>query len=206
MIPNTLTFSRIVLAAAFAVGVWAFSSDGTLSLPGLVVLGVLGLAAELTDILDGYVARTTGSATMLGGLLDPLSDSLSRLAVYFAMALVGWITIAVPLVMTGRDVIVAYTRTINAFTGGKTSARISGKFKAIVQGGGVVVAVVLAFLVGSTDEGLIATLRGILAGAIIVVTVWSLLDYVRGSLPGIRKMNGKRVADAPSGETSSEKR
>lgn len=105
---------------------------------------------------------------------------------YFAMALAGWITIAVPLAMTARDIVVAYTRIVQALAGGKTSARASGKFKAVIQGAGIFVIVGLAAAQDRLDAGLVQILRAAVAALIIAVTSWSLLDYVRGAAGGIR--------------------
>jgi phosphatidylglycerophosphate synthase len=104
------------------------------------------------------------------------------------MALAGWVTIAVPLAMALRDILVSYTRIVQAMVGGKTSARLSGKLKAIVQGGGVFVLVVLAagWLGLSGEVGRL--IRGIAAGAILAVTAWSLADYLRGAAPGIKAL------------------
>ena len=105
---------------------------------------------------------------------------------YFAMALAGWITIAVPLAMTARDIVVAYTRIVQALTGGKTSARTSGKLKAFVQGAGIFAIVGFAAGQARLDPNLVQVLRAGIAALIIAVTSWSLLDYIHDAGPGIR--------------------
>ena len=120
MLAYLLTFARLPLAGAFAAIVAVLAGGSPVPVGWAIVLFVIAGCEELTDLLDGLVARRTGTASQLGGLLDPLADSLARLTMYFAMALAGWITIAVPLVMTARDIVVAYTRIVQALTGGKT--------------------------------------------------------------------------------------
>ena len=186
MLAYLLTFARLPLAGAFAVIVAV--QAGRPGVPAgwaIVLFGIAG-CEELTDYLDGLVARKTGAASPLGGLLDPLADSLARLTMYFAMALAGWITIAVPLVMTARDIVVAYTRIVQALTGGKTSARASGKFKAVVQGAGLFAIVGLAAGTAWLGAELDQVLRAAVAAMIIAATSWSMLDYVHGAAGGIR--------------------
>jgi phosphatidylglycerophosphate synthase len=187
MVANILTALRLVVAAAFCV-VAACLAAPTPTLAVAAALIAIGVAEELTDLFDGMAARHFGTASQIGGIVDPMVDSLSRLAIYFALALLGWVSIAVPLVMTGRDVIVAYTRIVNALTGGKTSARTSGKLKAIIQGGGIAVLVAIAWLGHHLPAGTIGTLRIVGAGIIVAATAWSLIDYLRGAMPGLRTM------------------
>jgi phosphatidylglycerophosphate synthase len=182
---HAITTGRLVLAAAFAAVTGFCAGNDRLSWPAAVVLIALAGLEELTDLLDGWVARRMGTASTLGGIFDPLSDSLSRLTIYFSMALAGWVPLAVPLVMTGRDIIVAYTRIANALTGGKTSARLSGKCKAVIQGGGIWVILALAI---HGQASWIGGARWGAGGLIIAVTAWSLVDYLRGSLPAIRAL------------------
>ena len=202
MTANALTASRLILAGIFSAGVALVSGPQPAALGALAMLAVLAVAEELTDMLDGMVARGTGTATQLGGILDPLADSLARLAMYFAMALAGWVPLAVPLVMAGRDVIVAYTRIINALTGGKTSARMSGKFKALVQCGGIFAVLVLAALEGRAGQELLTASRWVVAAAVIVATLWSLCDYVRGAWPGVRQMAQPAVQKGAAAATA----
>ena len=147
---------------------------------------VLAGLAEATDLLDGWAARRFGTVSELGGLADPLCDSLARLTVFFAMALAGWVWIGVPLVMAGRDIVVAYIRIVLGRTGRKTSARVSGKLKAVVQGMAVFVLITLASeWAGAVDA---VMWRNITGYVVIMVTVWSLVDYCRAGWPAILEL------------------
>ncbi|MFP4054528.1 MAG: CDP-alcohol phosphatidyltransferase family protein [Phycisphaerae bacterium] len=181
-----ITLSRLALAGVFAALVAAADAAGV-SLAWAAGLVLLAIVEEVTDLADGYLARRFGLTTELGGLLDPLMDSLSRLTMYFALGLAGWVTVAVPLVMVLRDVVVGYTRIIQARIGGQTSARWSGKVKAIIQGGAVPVLIGLQWLARGRAEWAIV-LQWITAGGVIAVTLWSLIDYLRGAWGGIAAM------------------
>ncbi len=192
MLAWILTLVRLPLAAAFALvlGVYTYSHQ-PLTIAQIIALLALALAAEITDAIDGWIARRSGSQSELGGLVDPLSDSLARLTMYFALALRGWAWIAVPLVMAGRDLIVAYVRVVVGSIGGKTSARISGKVKAIVQGAGIVALVLLAGAptnAGTLEYSHVHMYRQIVAAVVLVITIWSLVDYVRAGWPAVVQM------------------
>lgn len=68
--PNVLSALRLPLALAFP---FAARSKG----PALVVLALAGL----TDVLDGYLARTRGQVTSTGAVLDPVADKVFALSV-----------------------------------------------------------------------------------------------------------------------------
>ena len=191
MLANFLTLSRLVLAGAVAAWVCAIGPTGEVSPAAAIAMCLIAIAAELTDIFDGVAARAAGTASEFGAILDPLVDSLGRLAMYFALAYAGWVTWAVPLVMTARDIIVAYTRVINAMTGNKVSARLSGKIKAIIQGGGVPVLVGIEWMRVAVDPFWSARLLAFGTALLVGVTLWSLGDYVVGALPAVRIMLSK---------------
>ena len=183
-----LTLSRVALAGVFAalVAVWGPGPVDGAAAAGLLLVAAV---AECTDMLDGWAARRTGTASELGGLLDPLCDSLSRLTMFFAAGLMGWVWLAVPLTMAGRDIIVAYVRIVVGRAGGNTSARTSGKIKAFVQGGGIFAIVLLASRwMGEGAGGFVPWARAVVSVVVMAVTLWSLADYVRGGWPAIRKM------------------
>jgi cardiolipin synthase len=70
-LPNILSGIRLIL-----VGVFVMLFRAGKYLPALSVFVI----AFLTDILDGYLARSHGWVTNLGKLLDPLADKLMTLA------------------------------------------------------------------------------------------------------------------------------
>ncbi len=78
-VPNMISIIRIGLMYGGAI----------LFVMGYPIAGVSsGIAAGLSDYLDGYIARRTGQVTELGAILDRLSDLVMEttslvLAVYF---------------------------------------------------------------------------------------------------------------------------
>lgn len=98
-VPNLLTLCRFLLIpvyiAVFAAGhvEWAF---------------VIVLAAGLTDILDGYIARTRGLVTRAGEMLDPLADKCMMITVILSLMIAGYIPwfAAVPIFLRDAGMIV----------------------------------------------------------------------------------------------------
>ncbi len=77
-IPNILSIIRIILAVVFAVLLYNFYK--------LPAAGVF-LLAILTDLADGYIARTYNQITMLGKILDPAADRLLMLTAFVILFL-----------------------------------------------------------------------------------------------------------------------
>ena len=79
-IPNVLTMIRLLLVPVFVV----------LFLKGykMASLGVF-VAASLTDMLDGYLARKLNQITDFGKLFDPLADKLMVLSAMVCQGIVG---------------------------------------------------------------------------------------------------------------------
>ena len=79
-IPNVLTMIRLLLVPVFVV----------LFLKGhkMASLGVF-IAASLTDMLDGYLARKLNQITDFGKLFDPLADKLMVLSAMVCQGIAG---------------------------------------------------------------------------------------------------------------------
>ncbi len=124
---NAITLSRIVLTIAGVLLIFS----GNIKL--LVIAYVIMSLSEVSDIIDGYVARRDELVTDLGKILDPLSDSISRFFYFFALAHHGLFPIWFMVFFFLRDIIVAYVRIFASFSGTVMSARFSGKLKGGVQ-------------------------------------------------------------------------
>src|SRR5690606_15897420 len=104
---QVVTLARVPLAIALAV---ILQSNESLTMGVLVACSVLLAISEVTDFLDGQLARRLGVVSETGAMLDPYSDSVSRLIVYWSLAQRDLTLSFVPLVMAVRDVTVAYCR------------------------------------------------------------------------------------------------
>ncbi len=86
-IPNILSSIRIVMVGVFA---WLFL---TAKIPYpqnyLWALGVFVLAF-VTDVLDGFLARTFNWVTPVGKLLDPLADKLMSITALIVILIRKW--------------------------------------------------------------------------------------------------------------------
>jgi len=74
-LPNLLTYARIA-AVPVVVGCMYLQSVVGYGLWLRWVALFVFIAAGLTDVLDGYVARTYGQQSVFGRMLDPIADKL----------------------------------------------------------------------------------------------------------------------------------
>ena len=74
-LPNLLTYARIV-AVPVVVGCMYFQSVLGYGLWLRWVALAIFIAAGITDVLDGYVARSWGQQSTFGRMLDPIADKL----------------------------------------------------------------------------------------------------------------------------------
>lgn len=134
-VANCLTFIRIFISPVFLLIYLQHEALGIarLYLP-YVLLFLLGVS-ELSDALDGFLARKYNQVTDLGKILDPMADSISRISVFLTFTQPP---VNVPLVLVFvflyRDSVISTLRTICALRGFALAARPSGKIKAIIQG------------------------------------------------------------------------
>lgn len=176
LLVQACTGSRALLAGGVAA-VLAAASAG--SAGAWAAVGLLAII-ELTDFLDGALARRFGVTGRFGELFDPYCDSIARLIVFFALASADLVPLWLPAVMAIRDVSVAYVRILCMHTGRKVAARFSGKLKAVVQGAGAIV--FMTMFAWPALDALAGQLRPVLAAIIAAVTLWSAVDYLIGAL------------------------
>lgn len=96
-VPNQLTFLRFIFLPFFIISIWYDHYDWA--------LGVL-IAAAVSDLLDGVLARRLNQKTDLGAYLDPIADKLLLSSAFLMLALkhkvFWWLTILV----LARDVLI----------------------------------------------------------------------------------------------------
>jgi cardiolipin synthase (CMP-forming) len=93
------TIARIILIPVFGL-LWAKGQNDT-------ALWVF-VAAAVTDILDGLIARALHQHSRLGAILDPAADKLLLLVGYLVGTFVGAVPLWLAALVIGRDVLVAF--------------------------------------------------------------------------------------------------
>lgn len=99
-IANVVTVMRLVLIPFFY---WALVYGGNDTL----AFGLFVLTAS-TDWLDGLIARSTGTVTRIGKVIDPLVDRLLIASALVGLYVVGRISLWLLLLLVGRDVYLLY--------------------------------------------------------------------------------------------------
>jgi len=136
-LPNRLTVIRLFLAPLFFIifflPLWVNSGDasGIMSVSGwLLVLLYIGI--ELTDLLDGIIARKRNLITDLGKVLDPFADVISRVTYFFCLAFTGIMPLWVLLIIVYRELSITFLRMVLMGRGTVMAASIWGKTKAVL--------------------------------------------------------------------------
>lgn len=96
-IPNSLSILRFFITFVFIYFILEDKYH--------IALALFMLQA-LTDLLDGFIARRTGSKTKLGAFLDPVADKTMLLAAFIMLYLKHIIPAWLILIIIGRDLII----------------------------------------------------------------------------------------------------
>ena len=148
---NILTSSRFVLAPLFAV---VFGLIGRV--PGFAPIGVSLLwfifaLIELSDILDGAVARRSNTVSDVGKLLDPFADVVSKVTYFACLLVAGYVPLWFLLVVLYREFGIILMRMMLYRDGTALAARLAGKLKTWFYA--VTAAVALFFLSADVLSG-----------------------------------------------------
>src|SRR5271168_2583001 len=179
-VPNTLTWLRIVMIPGIAILFylpfkWAHPAAG------------IGFAlAGITDSLDGYYARKLGQTSRLGAFLDPVADKLIVAAalVLIVSADSRWFVVIMAIVIIGREIAVSALREWMAEIGARGRIKVSllAKYKTIMQIVGLSMLLFRQNLFGLPTYKLGLALTGVAA----VLTLWSMVQYLRLAWPELR--------------------
>ena len=168
-LPNALTVARIFLVP---IGV-AVLLTGEMKMRVFLGAGLF-LAAALTDLLDGYLARRRKQVTTLGRLLDPIADKLLIASALIALVQLNIAKAWMVAIIIGREFVVSGLRSIAAHEGFSIDVSRLGKGKMVTQ-----VAAVVGLILGYRYGGWVEATAGILLWAVVFFALVSMLQYFR---------------------------
>lgn len=167
-LPNTITMLRIGIIPVLFLLLLSPGPAGSLILAGIFV------AASLTDILDGYIARRYRIVTTMGKFLDPIADKLVVNTAMILMIPLGRIPAWIVAVIIIRDFAVDGIRTIASSEGIIIQASPLAKRKTLCQ-----IVAVTALMIHYPFLGADAHLVGIVILYVaLFLTLYSGLDYL----------------------------
>lgn len=126
-LPNILTMARIAVVP-FLVVMLYFPGPAMCCAAALVFI-----AASVTDVFDGILARRLGLVTNLGKFLDPLADKLLIGSMLIMLVRLDWVEAWVAVLIIGRELTVTGLRAVAADAGVVIAADSFGKLKTIIQ-------------------------------------------------------------------------
>jgi CDP-diacylglycerol--glycerol-3-phosphate 3-phosphatidyltransferase len=150
LIPNILTFGRLVLTIVFLVMILLsppYYADGEVPFPGFLDIAfILFVVAGLTDIVDGIAARRLNVTSKFGRMVDPLADKILVCGAFICFAIVGepklfnlgpapltaihWLVAGI---LIAREAYVTVLRHLAEARGVNFAATVSGKIKMFLQ-------------------------------------------------------------------------
>jgi CDP-diacylglycerol--glycerol-3-phosphate 3-phosphatidyltransferase len=180
-LPTLLTWARII-AIPLIVGVFYLPLDApTRNLLATVFFVVVAL----TDWLDGYLARKLNQTSSFGAFLDPVADKFLVCAALLILLQLDRVNAFVALVIVGREIAISALREWMAQIGASRSGAVHmlGKLKTTVQMVAIPFLLYDGALFGVIDTRIWGT--GLIYIA-AVLTIWSMVYYLRKALPEIR--------------------
>jgi CDP-diacylglycerol--glycerol-3-phosphate 3-phosphatidyltransferase len=146
--------------------------------PGFLAAALaLLMGQEISDMVDGYLARKHKIVTNLGKIADPLADTIAHFGAYLCLMWVGVIPMWLLFLLYIREASVSSLRVLAASHGVVVAARATGKIKSFslaIGANGLFAILLAAHYFPSIPVDGIATVVSWLLGAIIVL---SLIDY-----------------------------
>jgi CDP-diacylglycerol--glycerol-3-phosphate 3-phosphatidyltransferase len=180
-IPTLLTWARII-AIPLVVGVFYLPLDGPAR---NLIATVMFVVFAMTDWLDGYLARKLGQTSAFGAFLDPVADKFLVCACLLVLVDLQRADVFVALIIIGREIAISALREWMATIGATKSVAVHlvGKVKTGVQMVAIAFLLYDGLFLGLIDTRLWGT---VLIWASAVLTVWSMVYYLKKAIPEIR--------------------
>ncbi len=132
-LPNYITLARILIVPLLVVALLTPVAEAWFGISGYALAIIIFIAASLTDILDGHLARRRNQVSTLGKFLDPIADKLLVSAALIVLVEKQLAPSWAVVIIVGREFIVTGLRSVAAAEGIIIQAQTSGKIKMWAQ-------------------------------------------------------------------------
>jgi len=143
--------------------------------------------ADVTDLLDGWVARKYGETSDFGRLVDPLAVKIIHLGGYLCLMHAGLAGLWVVVTLLYRELIIGTLRVMAGKKGVVVPARKSGNLKTLVQSGALNLIFLFMFIKHFWPPFPLEITAEIFNLIVVAVTLYSGWDYYRAITPLLRR-------------------
>lgn len=173
---DKVTLSRIILAPLFFI---LYRYPLLPALPTIILLWILFWIIEISDLVDGKVARSSKQVSDFGKLFDPFADVLARITYFTCFAFSGIMPLWVFLIILYREFSISFLRMILSSKGIAMGARPGGKLKAgLYMTSGMLALLLVSLERLSILADLIPALKVIVLAAFIIAGLLSILSFI----------------------------
>lgn len=176
-LPNKLTTLRVILIPFFVFSLLYRGGEEVLF---RYVAAAIFIAASLTDLLDGKIARKYGLVTNFGKFMDPLADKLLVCSALICLTELKQLPAWMVIVIISREFIISGFRLVASDNGIVIAASYWGKFKTVSQ-------MIMIILLIADLGGIFDTIGLALVWISLLLTVVSLVDYVAKNIEVLTK-------------------
>lgn len=190
-IAHYFTFLRIIIIPFFPL-IYLYPEWFAITVEAMpyFLLGILFIC-EITDVIDGFLARRKNQVTDVGKIIDPMADTITHISVFFTFTQ-GMISIPLLLVfvLLYREFAISALRTLCALRGYALAARKSGKIKAILQAVScfLIVLLMIPYTHGLISLDALQTVAICAVSVVAIYTIATLADYFYANREYIKKL------------------
>ncbi len=167
-LPNKLTILRVLMIPFFLF----FLLTDIAGAASRYIACTIFIAASLTDLIDGKIARKYNMVTNFGKFMDPLADKLLVCSALIAFVELSYLPAWIVIIIISREFIISGFRTIAADQGVVIAASYWGKFKTTFQ------MVMIVLLILQLDLPYMDAVEWGLVYIALALTIISLVDYI----------------------------
>lgn len=126
-LPNKLTMLRIAMVPLFIACFYINHAAAIYCAAAIFVI------AYITDIADGYIARSQNLITDFGKLMDPIADKLLSASALIMLTANGMLDPIAAIIIIAREFLISGFRLVTAGNGVVIAASWLGKIKTLSQ-------------------------------------------------------------------------
>ena len=178
-LPNKLTVLRVILVPFFVAFLLLSKSSESLKWIALILF----IAASLTDLLDGKIARKYNLVTTFGKFMDPLADKVLTISGMICLIELGRIPSWIVVIIVAREFIISGFRLIATEHGIVIAANYWGKFKTTFQ--------MIMIILMIVNLPALSLVTNIVMWIALALTIISLITDIQQNMDVVRTMELK---------------